>query len=122
NYDGLATVLDSAFTVPDLATGAESTATAVRFVPSSTNAKLALLLYDGYGLRLSQTLDLGYPAAPQAPHAVGGILAVQLTWAGVAAVDLAGYNLYRATAAGGPYVRVSTTPTGPAAAAADGGL
>src|SRR5205085_12427583 len=61
NYDGLATVLDSAFTVPDLAAGAETTATTVRFVPASTASRLTILLSDAYGLRTTQTLDLLYP-------------------------------------------------------------
>src|SRR5262249_19522236 len=63
NYDGLANVLDSTLTVPDLAPGAEASATTVRFVPSNVNARLALLLFDQYGQRLSQSLDLIYPGS-----------------------------------------------------------
>jgi flagellar hook capping protein FlgD len=55
--------------------------------------------------------DTAPPAAPSgvaaALQAGGGI---QLTWAPNAESDLAGYIVYRASSAGGPYVALNSTP------------
>jgi hypothetical protein len=112
DHDGLAVVLDSSFTLPDLSPGAEASSTPVRFVPSSTDARLDLAIDDASSSRLAQVLDLGYPAAVTALAAAGGAGRVTLTWGHDAAPDLAGYCVYRGTAAAGPFVKVTPLPIG----------
>jgi len=112
NHDGLAVVLDSTLTLPDLAPGAEANATTVRFVPTSADARLELSVDDASGPRLVQVLDLGYPVMVTALAAVGGAARVTLDWLHSAEPDLAGYNVYRATGAAGPFAKVTPLPIG----------
>jgi hypothetical protein len=113
NHDGLAMVLDSTLTLPDLAPGAEASATTVRFVPTSADARLELSIDDdASGPRLVQELDLGYPVTVTALAAAGGAASVTLDWLHSSEPDLAGYNVYRATGAAGPFSRVTPLPTG----------
>ena len=51
--------------------------------------------------------DLTAPAAPPMLTAAGGFGGVTLRWAGTGDVDLAGYNVYRAPAAGGAFVKLN---------------
>ena len=120
NLDGLASVLDSTFTVPDLAPGADGSSSAVRFTPSDTAAQLQLRVSDASGLRLVQTLALGYPAPAMALVAEPGAAAIQLSWAHSAGPHLAGYTIYRGASSGGPFARVAIT--GPASTFTDVGL
>ncbi len=122
SYDGLSTVLDSTFTVPDLPAGAEATSTPVRFTPTSADARLSLEIENADGPRLAQPLDLGYPVEVTALTAVGGPGLVRLIWGHGAGPDLAGYNVYRATSAPGPFVKVTQTPAGRTSTVEDGGL
>ena len=112
NHDGLAVVLDSTFTLPDLPPGMETSSTPVRFVPSSAEARLELTIDDAGGPRLSQVLDLGYPDAVSSLAAAGGAGRVTLGWPHHPAPDLSGYNVYRGTAAAGPFAKVTPLPTG----------
>ena len=52
--------------------------------------------------------DTTPPAAPTGLTATAGNNLVNLTWTANGEPDLAGYNLYRGTALGGPYTRVNT--------------
>ena len=110
--DGSATVTDSLFTLPDLAAGAESTSTAVRFVPATPGDKLWLLISDAQGVLLNETLMIGYPGAVGSLAATGGTSSIALAWQHAPEADLAGYNVYRATSPGGPYARVTLNPAG----------
>lgn len=59
--------------------------------------------------------DVFPPAAPTQLAAIGGDARVDLTWAANNESDLAGYNVYRSTSAGGPYTKqnsVLVTSTG----------
>ena len=56
---------------------------------------------------LCGTGDTTPPAAPTGLVAVAGTGLVDLTWNANAESDLAGYHVYRATASGGPYARVT---------------
>ena len=120
--DGLSTVLDSTFTLGDLAPGAAGTTTAVRFVPASAAARLTVRIGDADGIRLLRTIDLGFPVAPVALAASGGRGSVHLTWARSGAPDLLGFRIYRAAAATGPFTPVGPVATGRASDATDGAL
>ncbi|HEY6195601.1 MAG TPA: C25 family cysteine peptidase [Candidatus Eisenbacteria bacterium] len=122
DLDGLAVVLDSTLTLPDLPPGAEASTTPVRFVPGSADAKLLLEIDDATGSRLTQLLDMGYPAAVNAVAAAGGAGRVTLEWEHDPAPDLAGYNVYRAVAAAGPFVKVTPLPLGRTSSWADADL
>ena len=52
------------------------------------------------------------PAAPTALTAEGTTAGVALDWADNAESDLSGYNLYRSSEAGGPYMLVASVPAG----------
>jgi peptidase C25-like protein/VCBS repeat protein/flagellar hook capping protein FlgD len=122
NLDGLAVVLDSTLSLPDLPPGAEASATPVRFTATSAEARLVLSIDDASGPRLTQVLDLGYPAAVTALAAVGGAGRMTLDWQHEPAPDLAGYNVYRAIAAAGPFVKVTPLPVGRSSSWADAAL
>jgi oligosaccharide reducing-end xylanase len=52
------------------------------------------------------------PAAPAGLAATAGRSTVDLDWKDNTESDLAGYNVYRATAPGGPYARLNSSPLG----------
>lgn len=56
------------------------------------------------------SLDTAAPAKPTGLWAAAGSTAVSLDWNDSAESDLAGYNIYRATVSGGPYIRLNTVP------------
>ena len=120
--DGLAVVLDSTLTLPDLPPGAEASTTPVRFVPASADARLELAVDDASGLRWAQVLDLGYPAGVTALAAAGGAGGVTLHWGHDPAPDLAGYNVYRGIGAAGPFAKVTPLPLGRTSSWADADL
>ena len=122
SLDGLAVVLDSMLTLPDLPPGADAVATEVRFVPSSADARLELVIDDASGPRLVQLLDLGYPAAVSALAATGGAGRVTLLWQHDDAPDLAGYNVYRSSSSSGPFAKVTPLPIGRSSNWSDAGL
>ncbi len=55
--------------------------------------------------------DVTPPAPPATPAVATGPGAISLSWAYGSEPDLAGYRVFRAAASGGPYARVSETPT-----------
>ncbi|MFI5370378.1 MAG: C25 family cysteine peptidase [Candidatus Eisenbacteria bacterium] len=120
--DGLATVLDSLFTLGDLAAGTEIGTTPVRFVPASGAARLTLRVNDADGIRLLQTLDLGYPVAVTGLSAAGGGGLARLNWIPGTAPDLRGYDVYRGTSVSGPFQKVSAWTPGRTSSLVDGGL
>jgi uncharacterized repeat protein (TIGR01451 family) len=119
---GITTITDSTASWPDLQPGQEAAGDAFVFVPSAANGKLLLVVSDSYGPRLSQTLDLQYPTVPTALLGVGAASSIALSWAKAADADLMGYNIYRASAVGGPYAKVNVVPTDRTAYYQDGGL
>jgi len=121
SLDGLAVVIDSTISLPDLAPGAEADATPVSFVPSSSDARLGLAIDDENGSRIDQVLDLGYPDVVAGITATGGS-SVTLRWTQDPAPDLTGYNIYRSTGAAGPYMKVTPVPLGRTATWSDGDL
>ena len=122
NLDGLATVTDSMASWGDIQPGAEVTGDTFTFVPTSTAATLLLVVSDQYGERLRQTLDIQYPSTPEGLLSLGGGGRISLTWAKVADPGLMGYNVYRATAPAGPFVKVTPVPTDRTAYFVDDGL
>lgn len=111
SLDGLATVTDSTASWGDILAGQEGSGDALTFIPASTAARLLLVVSDLYGERLRQTVDLLYPSAPTGLMGLGAASSISLSWTKAAAADLQGYNLYRATASGGPYVKANLVPT-----------
>jgi len=122
NTDGLATVTDSTASWGDIQPGQEVTGDALTFIPTSTAATLLLVVADQHGERLRQTVDLLYPAASTGLLGIGSASSISLTWTKATAVDLLGYNVYRATASGGPYVKANAVPTDRTAFFVDDGL
>ena len=55
-------------------------------------------------------VDTTPPPVPGGLGATGGDSQVGLSWSAVAAGDLAGYNVYRATASGGPWTKLTASP------------
>ena len=106
-----ATVTDSVVTIGDIAPGATGQADAFVFNVTAAGAKFMLELRDALLVRETQTLDLTFPAATFGLVGVGEADAVKLTWVPSTDADLLGYNIYRATAVGGPYVKANTVPT-----------
>jgi hypothetical protein len=64
--------------------------------------------------------DTTAPATPQALTATSGDRAVDLDWADVTASDLAGYRVYMATAADGPWTLLTAEPVASSAYRAEG--
>ncbi len=122
NLDGLATVTDSMASWADIQPGEELTGDAFKFTPTSTAATLLLVVSDQYGERLQQTLDILYPSMPQGLLSLGAGGRISLTWAKVGDTGLMGYNVYRATASAGPFVKVTPVPTDRTAYFVDDGL
>jgi hypothetical protein len=122
SLDGLAVVLDSTITLPDLLPGAEASSAPLRFMPSSADARLELTLDDASGPRLAQVLDLSYPDSVIALAATGGSGRVTLEWRHEGSPDLAGYNVYRGAGAAGPFVKVTALPIGRVSTWADADL
>jgi len=122
SLDGWTAVSDSTFILPDLAPGADALTPALGFVPDSANARLELSIADADTQRLDQVLDLEYPAPVLALAATGGAGRVTLVWTHDPAQDLAGYNIYRGTSAGGPFAKVTPLPIGRVSTWTDAGL
>jgi len=122
NYDGLAPVLDSTATFGDIAPGAEASGDAIVFHPNSASAKLELRISDSYGLLSTQALDIGMPGAPAQVASLGSATSIKLQWQLSSSPDLLGYNIYRSTTSGGPFVRVNPVPTDRTAYYSDEGL
>jgi len=111
NYDGLATVLDSTATFGTLNPGAEGTGDGVAFFVIDAAARLEVRLSDDRGLRVVETVDIEPPAPPTDLAGAGQATDIQLQWHKSGDADVRGYNIYRATSLGGPYVKVNPVPT-----------
>jgi len=122
NFDGFATVLDSTFTLPDLAPQGEATSVPLQFVPSAPGARLQLEIDDANGPRLVATLDLDYPGPVSSLAAAGGAAQIVLSWLHAPEADLAGYQVFRGASPGGPFVPVGPGPAGRTSTWTDGGL
>jgi len=111
NYDGLATVSDSTASFGTLSPGQETQGDALVYSVGNTSAKLELRISNNYGLLSTQIIDLVRPLTPIGLVAYGSQSSVSLTWTHATAPDLAGYNLYRSLALGGPYAKITSVPT-----------
>ena len=111
NYDGLATVTDSTASFGDIAPGASVQGDPIVFQPSSTSAQLEVRISDQYGLLSAQMIDIVRPLPPDQLAGSGQSTNIKLQWHRSASTDVMGYNIYRATSVGGPYVKVNSVPT-----------
>jgi hypothetical protein len=109
--NGLATVTDSVSSFGDLATASSVLGDPFVFDVTGTGAIFQLEVSDAMQVRLVQTLDLTFPLPPFNLAGLGEADAVKLTWDPNSDADLAGYNIYRSTSAGGPFARSNTVPT-----------
>jgi hypothetical protein len=122
SLDAFSTVTDSTASWGDVATGQEATGDALIFVPTSSTAKLQLVVSDSWGQRFSQTLNIVYPSAPTGVSGIGGASGIGLSWTKTADSDLKGYNLYRSSTLTGTYTKITSVPTDRIAYYYDGGL
>jgi Peptidase family C25/FG-GAP-like repeat len=122
SLDGLSTVTDSTSSWGDIGTGLESQGDPLVFVPTSTSAKLQLRVSDQYGELWTQMLDLLPPPTPADLLGTGAATTIKLTWARIFSTDLLGYNVYRSSSSGGPFVRINSIPTERTAYFQDSGL
>ena len=85
---------------------------------------MTVTLSDGHGRNTVVPITLREPAPPATPvlDASTGATVVIATWTPNLEVDLAGYHLYRATSAGGPWTRTTIDRTVRIAAFRDVGL
>jgi hypothetical protein len=89
----------------------------VRGLSSDTTYYVAMIVADdaGNSSTLSNVLRWDWSADASAPPVPAGVQAtrvgadVRITWSAVAAPDLDGYSVYRATSGSGPFVRVNLT-------------
>ncbi len=109
--NAFATVTDSVVTIGDIAPSATGQGDAFVFSVTGVGAKFQLELRDALLVRDVQTLDLTFPAATDGHIGVGEADAVKLTWTPNLEPDLLGYNIYRATAPAGPFVKANPVPT-----------
>ena len=109
--NGAATVTDSTVTIGDLAGFSATSTDGFGFSITNFGPVFTLEVRDGLMLRSTQRIDLSYPVAPFNLLCLGEADAVKMTWNPNTEPDLAGYNIYRATAAAGPFTRVNLVPT-----------
>ncbi|HWN83470.1 MAG TPA: hypothetical protein VNM87_15355, partial [Candidatus Udaeobacter sp.] len=77
------------------------------------NLRLELTVTDAYGERLTSLTDLTPPAGVDSLRAMGSVNAIRILWSPASAADLLGYDIFRSSAQGGPFVRVNAhTVTG----------
>ncbi len=109
--NALATVTDSTSALGDIATGTIVQGDPFVFSVTGVGAKFQLEVSDAMQVRLVRTVDLTFPSPPFGLAGLGEADAVKLTWQPNFEADLAGYNLFRATALAGPYTKVNVLPT-----------
>ena len=122
SYDGLSVVTDSTSSYGNIAPGTEVAGDAVTFQPSSSSAKLNIVVSDSYGVRDLQALDFAFPPTPGSLLGTGAAGTIALTWAHLTAPDLLGYNVYRSSSSSGPFTKVNAVPTDRIAYYTDSGL
>ena len=122
NHDGLATVLDSTASFGNLTSKQTGTGDALTIYVDDLAARLELRLSSDGVLLHTQTLDLIYPAPPEAIVTAGAATNIKLQWHKSLSPDLTGYNIYRSTAPGGPFAPVNPVPTERTSYYEDGGL
>jgi hypothetical protein len=79
----------------------------------ATEHRLRLRLVDLYGRAYEDTVEFRQPLAPAGTVSIDpslGIDRLKLTWTASASTDVACYNVYRASSAGGPYNLVNVDP------------
>jgi len=113
SLDGGSTVIDSIASFPVI-TPLGSAENTVGFKLTEANAginnPLRLVITDSHARTITHDFDLREPLVPvlQTFDASLGVDKLALTWTPVSSTDVAGYNIYRATAAVGPFTRANS--------------
>ncbi len=121
--DAKSTVTDSTSSYGNIAPGAVVAGDPFAFSLTDT-AAFELRISTSQGLLSTQRIDLRWPATPVGLSALGLQTSAELSWGAAAFpdTDLAGYNIYRASALGGPYTKLNSVPTDRVAYDRDEGL
>jgi hypothetical protein len=109
--DGLSTVTDGISTIGDIAPGATASGDPIQFQLADANAVLWVEASTSQGLLLRQKVDMSYPATPTSLLGTGAATSIALTWAHLTNPDLRGYNVFRSSSQGGPFVKINAVPT-----------
>jgi hypothetical protein len=117
------TVLDGSSTYGAIGALAQRTGDTFRVRnDASATPRFLLTVSDAYGILFTQPIDFAKPPAPSAAVGVGSATAISVSWRFSLAADLAGYNVYRSLAPGGPFTKRNTIPGGAIAYYQDEGL
>lgn len=122
SLDGLATITDSTASFGTIPPGQEVQGDAFTFVAASASARFELRVSDQYGLLWTQAVDVVPPATPVDLLGLGAATTINLNWGHSAEADLLGYNVYRSSASGGPFTKLTLVPTDRVSYYLDGGL
>lgn len=112
-----------AATFGDVAPNTSATSTAFRVVNASAgDPRLTLTVSDAYGVRFVQEMDMIMPGGVSGLVGTGAASTITLVWKKSVSADLAGYNIYRSLAQGGPFSKLNSVPTDRTALYVDEGL
>ena len=121
--DARSTVTDSISTLGDVAPGATVSGDAFSFSLTDSFPNFELRLSTSQGLIGTQPIDLKWPVMPTNLGGKGLATGVSLAWTANPDTDrVAGYGIYRSSAAGGPYTRLNSIPADRTAYSVDEGL
>jgi hypothetical protein len=123
-FSGVASLIDSIANLDTLATGQTATVGPFVYEPAAGDPRFFLHVEDDVGTLLDSVIvDFSPPPTPQGIAATGGTDRIRVSWSvPEGADDLQGYRVYRAEAATGQYVRVTSDPVRGASVFEDAGL
>jgi hypothetical protein len=82
-----------------------------QFSDSDPTHPMHLTVTDQGGVVLERDVDIVAPGSPVGLTSKGGATGIELRWFPVTSADLAGYDVYRAVDASGPFSRINPVPT-----------
>ncbi|TMQ69685.1 MAG: hypothetical protein E6K80_10910, partial [Candidatus Eisenbacteria bacterium] len=108
--DANSSVSDSTSLIGDMAPGATASGDVFAFTVTGAGAQFELRLATSQGLLSTQRIDLAWPGSPVGLGGLGLSSSARLDWGPNPEADLAGYDVYRASAICGPYAKLTTIP------------